>query len=437
MSDNLNLIVSYIKSKGVDQYELFYETSDNFEIISERGNKDFVSQGNISGLGIRIAIGKKIGFASTLDSNNYKNCVDQAIKIAKLNNEDPKFVRFAYHKRKGKRGLGYNEKLLDFSLEDINSLIDNYNKSVFDINKDIKIVSAMYKKVVSDVTIINSEGINVLKKEADNVFFNDLMDGKDNIYGAVHSSKLPIKHSKAENDVNRLLSMRNKMQPQTGERSLLLHPEALADLMDQAFMFSINADNVQLGKSFFTNKLNQKVFDKKITIVDNATVKDLTGSRPYDDEGIVSRKNNLIVNGILKGFLYDTHAAYHENKLSTGNAVRGYSSAPSINVSNILMKKGNKSEEKIISSIDNGIYVKDLIGVHTMDSTTGEFSLGVAEGFIIEKGEIKYPVKDIMVGGNLYKLLADVESVGNKLMDTNRGYYLPLVLCCKVKVVGK
>ena len=437
MNNNLNSIISYIKSKGVDQYELFFEEKKKFQFILERGKKDFASQGDIRSLGIRVAIGKKIGFSSTLNIPHYKECVDQAIKIAKLNRSDENFKRFAYDKGKGNSSLGYDKKLLDFSIEDINDLVDNYFKNINNIGKSIKIVAGEYERVISDITIINSEGINVVKKEATNNFYGELLDGKDNVYGGVHASKLPIKPDVATSDLKRLFSMRNKSQPVTKDRQLLLHPEALVDLISYPFMFSVSADNVQLKKSFFTGKLNKILFDKKISIFDDATAKNLLCSRPYDDEGIVSRKNNLVVNGVLKSFLYDTHSAYYENKKSTGNAFRGYNSSPSIHSNNILMKTGNKSEEKIISSIDNGIYVKDFIGAHTMDETTGEFSLGIAEGFVIENGEIKYPVKDVMIGANFYKLLANVEAISNKLIDTNKGYYLPVVLCGDVKVTGK
>ena len=139
----------------------------------------------------------------------------------------------------------------------------------------------------------------------------------------------------------------------------------------------------------------------------------------------------------LKNFLYDTYHANIDKVKSTSSAVRSYSTTPTISTTNMLMNKGKKTEEKILNSIDKCIYVKTLIGAHTVDGTTGDFSLGVMEGHIYEKGEMKYSVKDTMIAGNFYKIMNEIIEIGNRQIHTGGGSYLPIILAGKVKLIGK
>ena len=98
------------------------------------------------------------------------------------------------------------------------------------------------------------------------------------------------------------------------------------------------------------------------------------------------------------------------------------------------MKKGNKND--LVREIDRGLIVNGLMGVHTMDAVSGNFSLAVSEGFFVKNGAIECALKDCMIAGNFFEMMNNVLNVGNSLKNVSSGFYLPKVLCSNVNVIG-
>ncbi|RLE58089.1 MAG: TldD/PmbA family protein, partial [Thermoprotei archaeon] len=110
---------------------------------------------------------------------------------------------------------------------------------------------------------------------------------------------------------------------------------------------------------------------------------------------------------------YDTYRAQREGIESTGHASRGYSSEPGISPSNLVISSTyEKGYEDLISEVDRGLIIRWIIGAHTANIITGEFSVAVGEGYYVENGEIKYSVKQAMLGGNILDLLAKIVALG-------------------------
>jgi PmbA protein len=239
----------------------------------------------------------------------------------------------------------------------------------------------------------------------------------------------------AKSHAQRLLGLLNKKQMDTCNIPLILHPEALSSLFSQSYVFSVSGENLFLKKSKF--KIGEKVFDDKITITDDALTKGLFCTRPFDKEGTKSQKFNVIENGVFKNALYDNYYGKLVGKKSTGNAQRSVVSLPSILPNNIVIKAGNVKD--VLNDVDKAIYVRGMLGVHTMNEATGDFSVGVMEGHYVEKGKLKYAVKDTMIAGNFFDLMNNVVSVGKKIehsLDVSGGCYMPEILFKNVKVIG-
>ena len=174
------------------------------------------------------------------------------------------------------------------------------------------------------------------------------------------------------------------------------------------------ADGVQRGKSPWRGKLGEVVASPLITIVDDGRLARGVASFLYDDEGAATQKTVLVDGGILKSFLYDSYTARRGGTKTSGNASRSFDSAPSPGTWNVYIKKGAKSQKQILKDTKRGIYVVDLMGLHTVDTLSGDFSLG-ASGFFIEGGELAYPVEKLTIAGNLYDLLKKIDAVGSDL----------------------
>jgi PmbA protein len=124
----------------------------------------------------------------------------------------------------------------------------------------------------------------------------------------------------------------------------------------------------------------------------------------------------LVRDGVLQGFLYDSKAARRGKMTSTGNAGRAsYKGLPEPEATNFFIRAGTAAPEDIVSGIDSGLYVRNVMGLHTVDTVSGEYSLGIM-GERIEKGKRTHGVRGVTIAGNLLDLLRDVAAVGNDLV---------------------
>jgi PmbA protein len=123
----------------------------------------------------------------------------------------------------------------------------------------------------------------------------------------------------------------------------------------------------------------------------------------------------LVSEGVIQGFLYDQYTANKENRSSTGNAGRhGIKAPPSVQTTNLYIPKGSSTPDELISSLEEGLMVTDLIGLHTADPISGDFSVGAA-GLWIKGGEVAFPVKGVAISGNLMDLFNKVDATGTDL----------------------
>lgn len=180
---------------------------------------------------------------------------------------------------------------------------------------------------------------------------------------------------------------------------------------------------IQQKSSFLINKLGRQIISDKITIIDDPHIRNARGARWFDDEGVATRKTDIIKNGILGMYFIDT---YYSGKLNMEPTIQ----SPSI----LTLNPGVRNLEQIIASIDKGIWVTGFNGGNS-NSTTGDFSFGI-EGFLIENGKTVKPINEMNITGNLLTLWSHVLEVGND-PRTNSGWRIPCVLFDKVNFSGK
>jgi PmbA protein len=178
---------------------------------------------------------------------------------------------------------------------------------------------------------------------------------------------------------------------------------------------SFLAENVQKGKSMLAGRLGKDLFSALLQIRDDGTLAGGMSTSPFDAEGVAHRNNLLVKDGCLMAFLYDSYAARKDGVASSGNAVRGGVKSPAHSgVTNFFIENGSASRDEMVQSIDRGVLITDVMGMHTANSISGDFSVG-ATGFFIEKGLIAYPIKGIAIAGNILDLFNNVEMVGDDI----------------------
>ncbi|MBI4447643.1 TldD/PmbA family protein [Candidatus Woesearchaeota archaeon] len=434
----IDTIKNYTKSKA-QSYEIFYSENDALNIELNNDETNFVSQGKTAGFGVRVFKDGKMGFSYTNNLSKYREAIDRAVKIAKLNKKDPDFKNFALKKNFTKTNNS-DKELESFDAEKFSFFKKEFLGQLKSVNPKIRLSLATYIKNVSNSCIINSEGVDAAEKITANIYEYSIGikdEGQIQSISLEEGSKKVLHPEIGKEAGERLQQFLNRKKMGSGKFQLLLHPEALSDLLSEAFSFSINAENVQQKKSVYTDSLNKQVMNKAITIIDDARKKNFFSTRSFDHEGTPSQTNKIIENGVLKNFIHSVYTANKQGAKTTGNAYRAINSLPMIMTNNILMEPGKTKD--ILGEVEDGLFVKSLLGVHTMGRGTGEFSLGVLEGHKVEKGEIKYPVKDVMISGNVFSLLSEVIAISKKCEE---GYYgggfsLPTTLYPKINIVGQ
>ncbi len=188
------------------------------------------------------------------------------------------------------------------------------------------------------------------------------------------------------------------------------------------------------GASFLAGYLGKPLAPEFVTIYDDGRMPGGLGSRPFDGEGLPTRKTTVVERGVLKSYLLDTYSGKKLGLASTGNASRGVGESPSVGPTNFYLAPGTKSPEEIIASVRQGLYVTELIGFG-INMVTGDYSRGVC-GFWIEHGELAYPVEEITIAGNLKQMLADIEMIGSDLVFRGR-IASPTIKIAEMTIAGK
>ena len=185
--------------------------------------------------------------------------------------------------------------------------------------------------------------------------------------------------------------------------------------------------------SFLLDQLGQTIASDLMTIYDDGRIEGGLGSRPFDGEGLATRKNTIVERGVLKSYLLDTYSGKKLGLPSTGNASRGVGESPSVGPTNFYLVPGSKTPEQIIGSVKEGLFVTELIGFG-INMVTGDYSRGAC-GFWIENGEIAHPVEEITIAGNLKQMLKNIEMVGDDLVFRGR-IASPTVKVSEMMVAG-
>ena len=221
---------------------------------------------------------------------------------------------------------------------------------------------------------------------------------------------LDIERTAAE-AVERATRLLGATKPATSKRTILLEPR-LASMLLGIVSGMLCGDRVVKGRSPFADRVGEQVASPYLTVADDPTRTESLAADEFDGEGLACRRNPLIVDGVLQGFLHDSYSARRSGTASTGSAVRGTRSLPGVGAQLLVMEPGTRSFEELIASIDHGLYVTSFAGLHSgVNPTSGDFSVG-ADGLLIERGQLAGPAREMTVASTLQRLLLDIREVG-------------------------
>ena len=219
----------------------------------------------------------------------------------------------------------------------------------------------------------------------------------------------------------------------TQEVPVIFDPEMAQGLLGH-IASATSGYSLYKGASFLMGQLGKKIAADSVTVVDDGRLPNGLGSRPFDGEGLPTRRNVLVENGILTSYLLDTYSGRKLGMPSTGNASRSVGENPTVGPTNLFFSPGPVSPDEIVKSTKRGLLVTELIGFG-VNMVTGDYSRG-AVGFWIENGEIVHPVEEVTIAGNLKIMFNDIEMIGNDLVFRGRTAS-PTIKLRKMMVAGQ
>ena len=422
-SSLVDSIMARLSHQGLDGYEVYMACSTGLTIEVKDGIIDVFVRSKNAGVSLRVLKEQKPAFAFSTDlsSKLIPDLIGQVVQGASATDPDP-FVGFpAPRTKRLPRFDQFDQELITISVEDKIDRARSLEAAARSSDPRIKKVrKAAYVETTTTVTICNHMGLNlsydktlvsgsimVVAEEGEHAEigwdygFSPFFDQLD--MGSIGTAAS-----------RRALSMLGARPVPSTRVSAVLPPWVASDVL-KVLSASFMADNVQKGKSMLLGRTGEPVFSPPVNIVDDGLYPNGIASAPFDDEGSFHDRSVLVSQGILQGFLYDQYTANKEHRRSTGNAGRHEIKAPpSVQATNFYILNGTFDPEELLSSLREGLFVTDIIGLHTADPISGNFSVGAA-GLWIKGGEIVFPVKRIAISGNLSDLFSNVDAVGNDL----------------------
>ena len=193
---------------------------------------------------------------------------------------------------------------------------------------------------------------------------------------------------------------------------VVLEPNMSRDLLGDIFN-AASGESIFRKASFLVGQLGELIATQRLTVVDDGIMPRGLGSRPFDGEGLPTRRTVVIRNGILESYLLNTYTARKLGLKSTGNAGRGLTGATGVEAGNLYIEPGESSQDEIIKSVSKGLLLTELLGFG-VNIVTGDYSRS-ASGIWIENGELTFPVQGVTIAGNLKDMLNSIEMIGNDL----------------------
>ncbi len=211
------------------------------------------------------------------------------------------------------------------------------------------------------------------------------------------------------------VTMINADYAPSGRYPVVIHNEFGGVIFHEACGHGLEATSVAKGTSVFAGKIGQQVASELVTAIDDGSIPNAWGSQNIDDEGTPTRRNVLIENGILKGYMVDKLNGRRMGMEPTGNARRqSYRFSPTSRMTNTFIDAGRSTVDDIIRSTEKGLFAKSM-GGGSVNPATGEFNFAVMEGYLIENGEITKPVRGATLIGRGSEILKKIDMVADNL----------------------
>jgi len=416
--------------KSVDEVEVFYVKGTSVSADLKRKKVNLATTSEDCGFGIRTIHKGRIGSSSTNNVSQWRECLNAAIASGKLATPQdweglPDTVPLS------RTPLSFDDSIR-VEPPVVIDLIEKMLEGAAEHPAEVAAGSASLSSAT--VTLANSRGVRYTNQHTGVSLSLEAIHGHSTGYEFDHSSFFDKVDPVFVGERATFFAMEsdNGKDIATGEYDILLSPLAYGELLGNVFVPALSGRNVHAGRSRLAQSVGKIVTDPQITMYDDPLLKKGNGSVRWDAEGIPTRRVDFIREGILETFAYDLKTAYRFGKTSTGSAIRGgLGGLPSIGHHNFVVdgKRTEVADERVV-------YVHNVVGAHTANPMSGEFSVELSNAFWMEGGEFDIPIRSAMLSGNVFDLHHAISGLSKESRAIG-SMILPSVKITKQHIIGK
>jgi PmbA protein len=441
-------VVDRALAAGADVAEAVAREGAHLSIRVRMREPELVEEAGSRAIGLRVMKGQQVSvsYTSDLSKDGLTRFVEDALELARLAQPDP----FA----------GPPDPAL-LSQPAQHPDLDLYDAEMSALDAGEAIARARTGEIAafeSDARIVNSEGASFSRAAGGSALVTsggfrgtyqgtyasivvrpvvDDADGKKRSgyhwSAKRHLPELDDAASVGREAARRTLAKLGAQKLDTQEVAVIFDPDAARSIID-LLAGCVNGGAIWRKSSYLVDRENSRIASDLVTIVDDPRIPKAPGSRPFDGEGLASRRNVVVEQGVLRTYLLDSYSARKLGKESTASASRGSSGGVGPSTTNFVLQPGTISPGELLAETDRALYVTDMMGFG-FNAVTGDFSRG-ASGFWIEKGEKKFPVSEVTISLNLDQLLQRIDRVANDL-DLRTATAAPTFRVSAMTVAGR
>jgi PmbA protein len=429
-------ILDQLKNKS-EQVEVMALQSEKTMVEYEANQLKTCTITETKGTAVRVIRNGRLGFAASSDEKAVEKLAVNALESAAYGDQ----ADFSFPKMQPAPGVRtYDRSIADLSIQRLVEMGREILDLVLRVEPEARCNITLERDLVS-VNIRNQTGLDInyetsplaLGCEIHRIVGDDILI----LFGQFGTSLWQEDYLEfTRRLVQKLAQARNIVTIQPGKMPVLFAPNGSLAL-GLPLSRGLNGKEVYKGTSPMKGKIGKKLFDEKITLVDDGTIDGKFASADYDDEGVPHQRSVLVEKGVLNGFIYDLQTAAKSGMTSTGNASRSLFNPPVPSLTNFVIQPGATPLRDMLAGIDHGILVEDLLGLGQGNIISGAFSNPLALALKIEKGEIVGRVKDLSIAGNVYDLLKNVAAVSQETNWVYNTFHAPYILIPEMNVAGK
>ena len=415
-----NRIIEQALKSGAEYCDLRYELREGTSLEMKNNELREAVPGKSEGAVLRVLLNGSWGIFSFNDEEGLRRAPETALRLARASG-------------KGESGLApvpaVKDKVIwkpeinpeDISIEEKFGLVKSVNSEVMK-KEGVVGITSNYSDSRIRKRIVTSEGTEV-EFEFCRAYIQSTITAKKKgrLLGyrtrvgstggyEIFRNEDPVE--KAVKGAEAALTILGAKESPSGRMTVVADNDLTGVFAHEAVGHTTEADLVTAGESVLQGKLGEQIASKIVTLVDDPTIKGGFGSFPYDDEGVKGQRKVLIEKGVLRDYILDRETAHILGLRPNGGArAESYGVRPLVRMSNTMILGGDMSFEELIEDIDYGVYAKGTRGGQ-VDTVKGSFQFSAQQAFLIEKGEVTIPLRDVSLSGMTLETLKNIDALG-------------------------